>query len=164
MGSGPDDLDQALAALQLGSADAGLRRAAAQALLDAPNESYLPLIERALGAELSHHLGYRPGAAKPEDGLHNVACSLVRSDIGNKTTVDLDNIERQLGQRRQARMAAAEVGAEHRSGGRSRSCYPSWPWPASGRCGVPPLERGGRDAGSTAGKDVSPKWALLFLV
>lgn len=25
------------------------------------------LIERALGAELSHHLGYRPGAAKPED-------------------------------------------------------------------------------------------------
>jgi transposase-like protein len=26
------------------------------------------LIERALGAELSHHLGYPPGAAKPEDG------------------------------------------------------------------------------------------------
>ncbi len=25
------------------------------------------LIERALGAELSHHLGYQPGAAKPED-------------------------------------------------------------------------------------------------
>jgi transposase-like protein len=25
------------------------------------------LIERALGAELSHHLGYPPGAAKPED-------------------------------------------------------------------------------------------------
>ncbi|HMR06266.1 MAG TPA: IS256 family transposase, partial [Polyangiaceae bacterium] len=25
------------------------------------------LIERALGAELSHHLGYSPGAAKPED-------------------------------------------------------------------------------------------------
>jgi putative transposase len=25
------------------------------------------LIERALGAELSHHLGYAPGAAKPED-------------------------------------------------------------------------------------------------
>ena len=26
------------------------------------------LIERALGAELSHHLGYPPGADKPEDG------------------------------------------------------------------------------------------------
>src|SRR5436190_1025507 len=25
------------------------------------------LIERALGAELSHHLGYAPGAAKPDD-------------------------------------------------------------------------------------------------
>ena len=25
------------------------------------------LIERALGAELSHHLGYAPGAAKPEE-------------------------------------------------------------------------------------------------
>lgn len=25
------------------------------------------LIERALGAEMSHHLGYPPGAAKPED-------------------------------------------------------------------------------------------------
>ena len=25
------------------------------------------LIERALGAELSHHLGYPPGATKPED-------------------------------------------------------------------------------------------------
>lgn len=24
------------------------------------------VIERALGAELSHHLGYRPGSAKPE--------------------------------------------------------------------------------------------------
>ena len=26
------------------------------------------LIERAMGAELSHHLGYQPGAPKPEEG------------------------------------------------------------------------------------------------
>jgi transposase-like protein len=29
------------------------------------------LIERALGAELSHHLGYRPGAAKPEEATNH---------------------------------------------------------------------------------------------
>jgi len=29
------------------------------------------LIERALGAELSHHLGYAPGAAKPEDAANH---------------------------------------------------------------------------------------------
>jgi transposase-like protein len=29
------------------------------------------LIERALGAELSHHLGYRPGAAKPEQAFNH---------------------------------------------------------------------------------------------
>ena len=29
------------------------------------------LIERALGAELSHHLGYRPGADKPEDSTNH---------------------------------------------------------------------------------------------
>ncbi len=29
------------------------------------------LIERALGAELSHHLGYRPGADKPEDSSNH---------------------------------------------------------------------------------------------
>ena len=29
------------------------------------------LIERALGAELSHHLGYRPGAEKPEDSSNH---------------------------------------------------------------------------------------------
>ena len=29
------------------------------------------LIERALGAELSHHLGYRPGAAKPEEASNH---------------------------------------------------------------------------------------------
>ena len=34
------------------------------------------LIERALGAELSHHLGYAPGAAKPEDaGNHRNGAS-----------------------------------------------------------------------------------------
>jgi putative transposase len=29
------------------------------------------LIERALGAEMSHHLGYRPGAAKPEQATNH---------------------------------------------------------------------------------------------
>ena len=29
------------------------------------------LIERALGAELSHHLGYAPGAAKPEEAANH---------------------------------------------------------------------------------------------
>src|SRR5438105_12480850 len=29
------------------------------------------LIERALGAELSHHLGYPPGATKPEDATNH---------------------------------------------------------------------------------------------
>ena len=29
------------------------------------------LLERVLGAELSHHLGYRPGAAKPEDASNH---------------------------------------------------------------------------------------------
>ena len=29
------------------------------------------LIERALGAELSHHLGYRHGAAKPEEASNH---------------------------------------------------------------------------------------------
>ncbi len=53
---------------------------------------------------------------------------------------------------RPQRVAGAAVGAEHRSGGRSRSCYPSRPWPASGRCGVPPLEWGGRDAVRPRGK------------
>lgn len=62
---------------------------------------------------------------------------------------------------RPQRMAGAEVGAEHRSSGRSRSCYPSWPWPASGRCGVSPLEWGGRDADSTAGKGIFPNNDLL---
>ncbi len=28
------------------------------------------LIERALGAELSHHLGYQPGASKPQETLN----------------------------------------------------------------------------------------------
>ena len=28
------------------------------------------LIERALAGELSHHLGYRPGAARPEDAAN----------------------------------------------------------------------------------------------
>lgn len=29
------------------------------------------LIERALGAELSHHLGYPPGSAKPDDATNH---------------------------------------------------------------------------------------------
>jgi transposase-like protein len=37
------------------------------------------LIERALGAELSHHLGYAPGATKPEDAKNH------RNGVGAKT-------------------------------------------------------------------------------
>lgn len=42
------------------------------------------LIERALGAELSHHLGYPPGAIKPEDtGNH-------RNGVSGKTVLTED--------------------------------------------------------------------------
>jgi len=42
------------------------------------------LIERALGAELSHHLGYQPGSAKPEDvGNH-------RNGVSGKTVLTED--------------------------------------------------------------------------
>ncbi|MEP6874059.1 MAG: IS256 family transposase [Burkholderiales bacterium] len=44
------------------------------------------LIERALGGELSHHLGYPPGAARPEDAAGNqrngVSAKTVRTDGG----------------------------------------------------------------------------------
>ena len=42
------------------------------------------LIERALGAELSHHLGYRPGAAKPEDAINH------RNGASGKTVLTQD--------------------------------------------------------------------------
>ncbi len=42
------------------------------------------LIERALGAELSHHLGYRPGATKPEDANNH------RSGASGKTVLTED--------------------------------------------------------------------------
>ena len=42
------------------------------------------LIERALGAELSHHLGYRPGAAKPEDAVNH------RNGASGKTVLTED--------------------------------------------------------------------------
>src|SRR6476469_8741609 len=42
------------------------------------------LIERALGAELSHHLGYAPGAAKPEDAGNH------RNGRGAKTVLTED--------------------------------------------------------------------------
>jgi transposase-like protein len=42
------------------------------------------LIERALGAELSHHLGYRPGSAKPEDANNH------RNGASGKTVLTED--------------------------------------------------------------------------
>ena len=42
------------------------------------------LIERALGAELSHHLGYRPGASKPEDAVNH------RNGASGKTVLTED--------------------------------------------------------------------------
>jgi transposase-like protein len=42
------------------------------------------LIERALGAELSHHLGYAPGATKPEDAGNH------RNGISAKTVLTED--------------------------------------------------------------------------
>jgi len=44
------------------------------------------LIERALGAELSHHLGYKPGAAKPEPATNHrngVSAKTVLTDEGS---------------------------------------------------------------------------------
>lgn len=42
------------------------------------------LIERALGAELSHHLGYPPGAAKPDDTSNH------RNGASSKTVLTED--------------------------------------------------------------------------
>jgi transposase-like protein len=42
------------------------------------------LIERALGAELSHHLGYAPGQAKPEEGENH------RNGASGKTVLTED--------------------------------------------------------------------------
>src|SRR5574339_1206963 len=39
------------------------------------------IIERALGGELTHHLGYPPGAAKPEDTTNH------RNGTGSKTVL-----------------------------------------------------------------------------
>ena len=42
------------------------------------------LIERALSAELSHHLGYPPGAAKPEDAPSRAAVQKMQSELKQK--------------------------------------------------------------------------------
>ena len=42
------------------------------------------IIERALGGELTHHLGYPPGAAKPEDSTNH------RNGTGSKTVLTDD--------------------------------------------------------------------------
>ena len=42
------------------------------------------LIERALGAELSHHLGYAPGAAKPEDATNHRNGASARSPCAHE--------------------------------------------------------------------------------
>lgn len=41
------------------------------------------LIERALGAELSHHLGYTPGSAKPEEATNH------RNGVSAKTVLSV---------------------------------------------------------------------------
>src|SRR3954466_9078810 len=44
------------------------------------------IIERALGGELTHHLGYRPGGRKPEDTTNH------RNGAGGKTILTDDGL------------------------------------------------------------------------
>lgn len=48
------------------------------------------LIERALGAELSHHLGYPPGAAKPEDATNHRNGTTAKTVLTDDGPVALD--------------------------------------------------------------------------
>jgi len=47
------------------------------------------LIERALGAELSHHLGYRPGGARPDAATNHRNGSSGKTVITDDGTVDI---------------------------------------------------------------------------
>ena len=73
------------------------------------------LIERALGAELSHHLGYRPGAEKPEDSSNHrngaSAKTVLTGDGPLRIDVPRDregSFEPQLVKKRQVRLAGME--------------------------------------------------------
>jgi len=59
------------------------------------------LIERALGAELSHHLGYAPGAAKPEAATNH------RNGASGKTVLTEDGPLRVEVPRSRRRLRAA---------------------------------------------------------
>src|SRR5439155_13557382 len=48
------------------------------------------LLERALGAELTHHLGYRPGAAKPEAASNHRNGTSAKTVLTDDGTVDLE--------------------------------------------------------------------------
>src|SRR5216684_5895751 len=48
------------------------------------------LIERALGGELTHHLGYPTGAAKPEDAANQRNGSTPKTVLTDDGTVDID--------------------------------------------------------------------------
>src|SRR5215467_3699693 len=48
------------------------------------------LIERALGAELTHHLGYPPGAAKPDATTNHRNGSTAKTVLTDDGTVDID--------------------------------------------------------------------------
>ena len=50
----------------------------AEAIEDASAAFKKALIERALSAELGHHLGYPPGAQRPEDETNRVTAKAVR--------------------------------------------------------------------------------------
>ena len=47
-------------------------------------------IERALGAEMSHHLGYAPGQDKPEGGVNHLNCVSAKTVLTDTGTVDID--------------------------------------------------------------------------
>ena len=48
------------------------------------------LIERALGAELTHHLGYATGAAKPDVTTDHCNGSTAKTVLIDDSTVDID--------------------------------------------------------------------------
>jgi len=64
------------------------------------------LIERALGAELSHHLGYWPGATKPEDAVNH------RNGVSGKTVLTEDGPLRFLAVVRESESCFATCSSE----------------------------------------------------
>ena len=60
------------------------------------------LIERALGAELGHHLGYPPGAAKPEEASNHRNGTSAKTVLTDEGAVRIDVAARPRGQLRAA--------------------------------------------------------------